>query len=143
LPTNLRLYLTFLNGIDQIEVVAATNRRDPPLRPLGVVQGKAQLLELLEKAGITHYVVREGDLLRSTFRSTAVPRTPTLIADALEELFKKDRSLSLKILEGGYLTDEERSFMPPIDLQVYADSVTTEEGIKSLETWFRARRETA
>lgn len=136
---NLRLYLTFVDGLKEIEIVAATNKTEPLLRPVGVVKGKQDLVDMMEAAAIDHYIVREGDVLRSTYRKIAIPQSPKLIVDHLEKRFKKHEDLPLKILEGHHLTDEEKSFAPPVDLEVCAGTLTTEEGLKRLDAWFKSK----
>ena len=54
---NPRISLTFLDELKQVEVFAAINRFGPQLRIMGVVKGKEQFEDFLDKAGIDHYII--------------------------------------------------------------------------------------
>lgn len=116
-------------------VVYAENGFDPPLRFLGVVKGKDQLEDLLDKAGIDHRVNRSGD---DNFRR-AFECSPKQIADDLEKDFQMEDEIVRKILmisERGPLTDAEQSFKPPKSLSVCSSSVRTYEGVERILAWF-------
>jgi hypothetical protein len=55
------LYLDFLNELKQVKVVAVMNRIGSQFLPLGIVEGKKQLKELLEEAKFTDFIVCSGE----------------------------------------------------------------------------------
>src|ERR1019366_857985 len=126
---NLRISLTFLDELKQVEVFAAINRFGPQLRIMGVVKGKKQLEDFLDKAGIDHYIICSGEPLTNTFRATAFEHSPKQIADDLEKNFQMADELELKLLNGDTLTDAEQSFAVPMSLTVCSSSVRTREGL--------------
>jgi hypothetical protein len=137
---NLRLFLTFLDGLKRVQIFAATNQVGSRLRIMGVTEGEEQLQDLLGKVGIDHYIRCTGDLLKRTLEVTAVERTPELIVRDLEKRFERADEVPLKILQGSQLTDEERSFTVPASLTVCASSMKTDEGLRRIQAWFNAKR---
>lgn len=51
---SLRLFLTFLDELKQVNVLAATNRMGSQLSIMGAVKGKQQLQDVLEAARVDH-----------------------------------------------------------------------------------------
>ncbi len=135
---SLRVFLTFLDELRQVNVLAATNKIGSQLSVMGAVQGKEQLRDLLDAAGVDHYIICSGELSTAIF--TAYEKSPELIVDGLEKEFKKAHELQLKILNGGTLTEEERSFAVRPYLHVCSSSVKTDEGLKRIHSWFKGRR---
>jgi hypothetical protein len=141
IPTNnLRLFLTFVDDLKQVRVLAVTNRiGGSQLAFMGAVEGKDQLQQLLEAAGINHYIVSSGDILGVSFKSTAYEKTPKQIIDALDKEFQKGHDLHMKILDGKILSDEERSFTVRNSLHVGSSAVNTEDGLKRVQDWFKTK----
>ena len=137
---NLRIILIFLDELNQVEVLAAINRFGPQLRIMGVVKGKEQLEDFLDKAGIDHYIICSGEPLTNTFRATAFEHSPKQIADDLEKNFQMADELQLKILNGDRLTDAEQSFTVPMSLTICSSSVRTSEGLERVRAWFNTKR---
>jgi hypothetical protein len=141
IPTeNIRLFLEFLDELKQVKVLAATNQMGSQLSIMGGVYSKAQLLDLLNKVDIDHYSVSSGDIFSPVI--TVFERSPEEIVNALEKAFQKADELQIRILEGGTLTDEERSFTVPTLLHVYSSSVKADDGLKLVKSWFDAKDRT-
>jgi hypothetical protein len=137
---NLRIWLTFPNELNRVEVVAATNRSYGQRCFMGVVEGRERLEDLLDEAGIDHYIVSSGEPLTDGFCATAFERSPKQITDGLEESFNRSDEIPLKILRGNVVSDEERSFTPPKSLHLYSSSFRTDEGANRIAAWFNARK---
>ena len=141
IPSNsLRLYLGFLNRLEQVQVTAATNVIGSNLRVLGVVEGKEELRDLLEKTGIDHYVISSGDLTSGTFSSVAHAMTPAGIVDALDREFQKEDDILMRILECGSITEDEKHFSPRTSLTVCSACVKTEDGLATMKSWFSGQK---
>jgi len=134
----LRIFLTFPNELKLVKVLAATNRPYNQLRFMGVVEEKERLEDLLDEAGVDHYIICSGEPLTNNFRATAFENSPKQIADDLEEIFKTANELQLKILRGKVLTDAELSFTVPKRVHLCSSSVTADEGLARIQTWFNA-----
>ncbi len=135
---SLRLFLTFLDELKQVNVLAATNTIGSQLSTMGAVRGKEELRDLLDATGVDHYIICSGELLTAIF--TAYEKTPKQIVDGLEKEFKRAQELQLKILRGETLTDEERSFTVRPYLHVCSSSVKTDDGLERVRAWFRRRQ---
>jgi hypothetical protein len=136
---NLRLFLTFLDELKQVKILAAAapDHFGSQLYTMGAVEGKAQLLALLETAEIDNYIIVSGDPFTSRNSSvTAYELSPERIVNSLEEMFQRADELDMKILEGEKLTEEERSFRPPTSLHVCSSTLKTDDGLKRIKAWF-------
>jgi hypothetical protein len=121
IPTdNLRLFLTFLNELKQVRVCAVTNRIGPQLSIMGVVEDKDQLQHLLEAAEIDHYIVCSGDIITGSFEATAFEKTPKEIVAALDKAFHNATPV-------------------PKSLDVCSSTVNTDDGLKRIHDWFKAK----
>ena len=134
---NLRLHLTFFDELMHVQIIGAVNHMGASFRKMGFVAGKEPLLELLEKAGIDHYIICSGDIFMGDFKAVAFEQSPKAIVETLQKGFRRANELESKILDGGELTDEERSFAVPTTLWVCSSSVKTDEGLKRVSDWFR------
>jgi hypothetical protein len=138
---SLRIHLIFLDELKQVEVLAATNPFDsPPLRMMGVVEGQGQVEDMLDRAGVDCYIICSGEPLTPTFKAAAFERSPKLIVEDLNKGFERAEELQRKIIGGGELTDQERSFRAPISLTVCASCVKTDQGLERVRAWFKANR---
>ena len=138
--TNLRIVLTFVDELKEVEVRAATTHFGLQLRHMGVVNGKKQLVEFLDEAGIDHYMIFSENPLDDTFKVTAFERSPKQIADALEKNFRLADEIQLKILNGDTLSDAEESFTVPMSLTVCSCFVRTDEGQERVRAWFNSKK---
>ena len=138
---NLRITLIFLDELKQVDVRAATNHfgLQLQLRHMGILKGKEQLEDFLDKAGIDHYMIFSGNPLDYTFKATAFERSPKQIADALEKNFQTADELQLKILSEP-LTVTEQSFTVPMSLDVCSSSVRTDAGLERVRAWFNTEK---
>lgn len=136
---SLRLFLTFLDELKQVNVLAATNSVGNQLAVVGAVKGKKELQDLLETAGIDHYIICSGELSMAIY--VAYEKTPQQIVNGLEKEFNRAHELQLKILKGGKLTDEEKSFAVRPLLHVCASSVKTDDGLKRIESWSNKKKQ--
>jgi hypothetical protein len=90
---------------------------------MGVVEGRDDLLELLETVAIDNYIICSGDLFsHPTF--TAYERRPKLIVQDLERMFQKADEIPLKILRGEQLAEDEESFTSLTSLHVCSSSMS-------------------
>ena len=135
---NLRLHLAFLDELKNVQVMGAVNHIGANMRKLGIAKGKSALEDLLAKAGIDHYIRCSGDIMLENFKATAFEKSPSEIVETLEKGFHRADELQDKILDGGILTDEDRSFGVPTTLWVCSSSVKTDEGLKRIQDWFQA-----
>jgi hypothetical protein len=139
---NLRLFLVSLNELKQVAILAAANDFGPQLSSMGIVKGKQQLESFLVMAGIDHYTVSYGEPFATTFKSTAFVHSPKQIVRDLERGFQQADELRLKLRKGETLTDEEQSHLRflPKSWSVCSSSVTTNEGIERIRSWFKANK---
>ncbi len=136
---NLHLILTFVDELNRVEVQAATSDSELRLHHMGALQGRKQLEDLMENAGVDHYLIFSGDVIDNTLRAEAVERTPKQIAEGLERWFRRADEREMKIVDGQTLTDVERSFILPLSLRVCSSSTPTAEGLQSFRAWFLKR----
>lgn len=139
---NLRLVLISLNELKQVAILAAANQFGPQLFSMGIVNGKEQLETFLEMGGIDRYIVSYGEPFATTFKSTAFEHSPKQIANDLEKGFQTGSELRAKMHKGETLTDEQQSQLRylPKSWSVYSSSVTTDEGIERIRSWFKANK---
>jgi hypothetical protein len=137
---NLRLYLGFLHGLKQVEVLAATNQIGSQLRIMGFVEGKEKLENLLGAAGIDHYVICSGEPGTASFTATAFEMNPGPMTESLEKEFRREDELLMKILEGHSLTEEEKHFSPRTTLTVCSSYVQSQDGLNRIQSWFSAQK---
>lgn|GEM_PF-1872410 len=136
---DLRLFLTFLNGLETVKVVAPRHPAGPELCVMGVVKGKRELLDLFETAAVDNVIVCSGEVFRMpTF--AAYERTPKSIIQDLERHFELAHEIPMKILMGEELTPNEEAFIPLISLHVAASSVDGIEGLKCVHDWFESKK---
>lgn len=114
---NLRLVLIFVDQLRQVAVQAITNHHGFKLRNMGVVEGKEQLVDFLDRTAIDHYIV-----FSDNFGATAFEYTPKQIADGLEKAFQR---------VGG-------SSAASISLTVCSSSLKSNEGLEHTQAWFTA-----
>jgi len=117
---NLRLFLEFINGLNQVKVLAATNV-DGQLAIMGAVEGGEQLRQLLEAADIDHYIVSSGDVFLGTFKATAYGKTPKAMVERLEKAVRDAENL-------------------PDFLTVCSSTLKTREGLKLIQDWLKAKK---
>jgi hypothetical protein len=136
---DLRMFLTFLDRLNKVKVVAPRHPAGLELCVMGVVEGRENLLELLETVAVDNYITYSGDLFSNpTF--TANERSPKLLVQDLEKLFQEADEIPLKILRGEQLTEDEESFNAPISLHVCASTVEGIEGLKRVHDWFESKK---
>ena len=137
----LRVNLTFLNGLEEIQTMPAI------ASPLGnerihggIVKGPQQLEDFLTEIGIDSYLEMSGDLNPRcgppTFAATLHDRTPALIVSSLKTIFEREHAIQLKILGGENLSASETELKPPISITVCAQSLTSSEGVARISEWF-------
>jgi hypothetical protein len=136
---DLRMFLTFLDRLNKVKVIAPRDPAGVELCVMGVVEGKEDLLDVLETVAIDHFIVCSGDiLLRPTF--TVYERSPKFIVQDLEKLFQIAVEIPLKILRGEQLTEDEESFTPLTSLHVCSSSVRGIEGLQRVHEWFESKK---
>jgi hypothetical protein len=133
IANKLRLFLSFMDELKRVKVDAETNRTESRIAIMGVVRGKDELRDLFEVAGIDHYLVSSGDV------STAHKMTPEQIVGMLAADFQKDHDLPIKILNDETLSDAEQEFKAPKSFDVFSSTVSTDEGLKRVQEWFKAK----
>jgi hypothetical protein len=138
LNDNLRIILTFIDELKQVQVHAATTHSGLQLRNMGVVNGRGQLEDFLDKAGIDHYMIFSENPPDYTFKATAFERSPKQIADN-EKNFRMADEIQLKRLNGDTLTDAEQSLIVPMSLTVSSASVRADEGQDRVQAWFNTK----
>jgi hypothetical protein len=109
---------------------------------MGIVRGKEQLESFLEMAGIDRYIISYGEPFVHTFRSTAFEHSPKQIANDLEKGFQTADELRIRILRGETLSEAEHSHLSglPKSWTVCSSSVTTDEGVERIRSWFKANK---
>jgi hypothetical protein len=130
-----RLFIQFIDELEVVKVLAATN--DYGLAVMGVVRGKAQLVDLLEEVGIDHYTLCGDSFSRPPSLPTAYDITPQNMAKSLEEAFQTVNERPLKILRGEQLTEEEVAVRRPLSLHVFSSFTTTTDGLQRVQNWFK------
>lgn len=106
---------------------------------MGVVEGRDDLLDLLDTAAVDNFIVCSGDILfRPNF--TAYERSPKLIVQDLEKLFQIADEIPLKMLRGEQLTEDEMAFTPLTSLHVCSSSIDGVEGLKRVHEWFGSKK---
>jgi hypothetical protein len=139
IENNLRLYLHFKDELDLVEVSAGTNDWDQRIAIMGIVQGKEQLIELLNEAGIDYFTVG-GDA--GTVPETlplGYERTPQEMVKSLGEAFRTVDETKLKILNREQPTAEELATKKPIQVSALSSSTTVSEGLSHVQKWFKNR----
>lgn len=137
--TNLRMFLTFLDGLNKVKVIAPRHPAGLELCIMGVVEGRDDLLGLLDTAAVDNFIVCSGDILfRPNF--TAYERSPKLIVQDLEKLFQIADEIPLKMLRGEQLTEDEMAFTPLTSLHVCSSSIDGVEGLKRVHEWFGSKK---
>ena len=139
ITNKLRLFLTFMDELKQVRVDAVTNRIESQIAIMGVVGGKDELQNLLEVAGIDHYLSSFVDVVNNICSMTAHAMSPKQIVGGLAKTFQKDHDLQLRILDGQTLSDEEWSFTVPKSFDVFSSTVSTDAGLKRVQDWFKAK----
>jgi hypothetical protein len=136
------MFLTFLDRLDKVKIVAPRDPAGLELCIMGIVEGRENLLELLETVAVDNYIVCSGDvLLRPTF--TAYERSPKSIVQDLDKLFQIADEIPLKILRGEQLTEDEETFRPLTSLHVCSSSVSGIEGLTRVHQWFESKKSLA
>jgi hypothetical protein len=87
----LDLCLTFFDELKLVRVDAVTDTTDCQMAIMGAVQSKEQLQDLLETAGVDHYVVCSGNPFTPTFQKTTRWEIPDIIVERLEREFSARR----------------------------------------------------
>jgi leucyl aminopeptidase len=139
IANKLRLFLSFMDELKQVKVDAETNRVESRIAIMGVVRGERELENLFEVAGIDYYLTSFVDVVNNICSMTAHEMSPKQIVGGLAKAFQKDHDLQMKILDGKTLTDEEMSFTPPKSFDVFSSTVSTDEGLKRVQEWFKAK----
>ncbi len=140
IANKLRLFLSFMDEFKQVKVDAVTNRIESRIAVMGVVKGEHELRELLEAAGIDHYLTSFVDAINNICSMTAHEMSPKQIVGSLAQTFRKDHDLQMKILDGQVLSDEEMSFTTPKSFDVSSSTVSTDAGLKRVQDWFKAKK---
>lgn len=140
IANKLRLFLAFVDELKQVKVDAVTNRIDSRIAVMGVTRGKDELQNLLEVAGIDHYLAGSLDAVNNIFSTTAYKMTPKQIVASLAKTFQKDHDLQMKILDDETLSDEEWSFTVPRTFDVFSSALNTDEGLKRVQGWFKTKK---
>jgi hypothetical protein len=130
IENNLRLTLGFIDDLDKVKVLAATNDWDRRTVIMGGVKGKRQLQDLLTQAGIDHRHVRSGDV------PVATQASPREIVKVLDDSFKRFEETQLKILRGEQLTSEEQDIRRPTSLHVFSSTTSVDDGLQRMKRWF-------
>jgi len=139
IANRLRLFLTFMDELKRVRVDAVTNAVESPIAIMGTIEGQDQLQKLLEAAGIDHYLTPFVDVVNNICFTKAYELSPKQIVGSLARAFHKDHDLQMKILDGQTLTDEETAFTPPKSFDVFSSTVSTDEGLKRVQDWFKAK----
>jgi hypothetical protein len=139
IANKLRLFLAFKDEVKQVKVDAETNRVESRIAIMGVVRGKDELQNLLEVAGIDHYLTPHVDAVNNICSTKAHELTPKQIVEGLAKAFQKDHDLWLKILDGKTLSDAEQEFRVPKSFDVFSSTVSTDEGLARVQDWFKAK----
>jgi hypothetical protein len=140
ITNKLRLFLSFMDELKRVRVDAVTNTVDSPVAIMGTIEGQDQLQRLLEAAGIDHYLLSSGDVIKNTFSTTAHEITPKQIVGSLAKAFRKDHDLQMKIIEGKTLSDAEQEFTVPKSFDVFSSTVSTDKGLQRVQDWFKAKK---
>lgn len=136
---NLRITFMFLDGLDRVAIHVWANGEDHPLRYMGTVEGKDQLVHLMETVGIDHYL--DASKETNSFypwpvpEVIAMPCSPARLADALGHGFKELLEIDLKILSGES-TNAAVASAPPKSLTVYSSATTAAAGLERTRGWF-------
>jgi hypothetical protein len=117
----LHLCLTFFDELRLVRADAVTDTIDSQMAIMGTVQSKDQLQDLLETAGVDHYIVCSGDPFTPTFQKTTRWEIPEIIVERLEKEFSR-----------------RRHDLP--SLHVRSSSMETHEGLKRVARWFSGRK---
>lgn len=134
-----RMFLTFLDRLNKVKVIAPRHPAGLELCIMGVVEGRDDLLELLETVAIDNYIICSGDVFfHPTF--TAYERSPKSIVQDLERMFQKADEIPLKILRGEQLAEDEESFTPLTSLHVCSSSVEGVGGLQRVHEWFESKK---
>jgi len=138
----LRLALIALNELKQVAVLASAEECAPQLFSMGVVKGKEQLKELLEKAGVDHYVVTYGEPFVTTFRAAPFGHSPEQIVEELEKGFVDASELRARKKNGEALNDEEQTRLRFLARSwlVWSSTVSSQEGIARVRAWFEEKK---
>jgi hypothetical protein len=137
IENNLRLYLTFLDELNLVKIVAATDDWNQRLAIMGGVKGKDQLVDLLENASIDHFTVGGDSSATRPSLPIACEITPRKMVETLEEAIRTADETQLKILRGEKPTAEESSTRRPISLSVFSSTTTVNEGLPRVQNWFK------
>jgi len=139
---NLRLVLIALNELKQVAVLAAAEEFAPELRSMGVVKGKEQLGAFLEAVAVDHYVVTYGEPFASTFRPAPIGHSWRQVIDDLEKGFRHTGELRAKLSKGETLSEDElaRLRFAPRSWIVWSSTVSSEDGMARVRTWFAEKR---
>jgi hypothetical protein len=117
----LHLCLTFFDELKLVRVDAVTDTTDSQMAIMGAVQSREQLQDLLETAGVDHYIVCSGNPFTPSFRQTTRREIPEIIVERLEKEFLR--------------TEHD---LP--SLHVCSSLMETHEGLERVARWFSGRR---
>jgi len=137
IENNLCLYLSFLDELDLVKVLAVTEDWDQRIAIMGGVKGKEQLADLLKEAGIDHYTVGGDSFAIPPSLPIAYEITPQKMVKSLDEAFRTVEETQLKILSGEQPAEEELSVREPVSLRVFSSTTTVSEGLPRVQDWFK------
>jgi hypothetical protein len=130
-----RLQLGFVDGLKLVHAVAAPAIVSGAAGSASVMlKGPEDLAEFLVAVGIDSYLVTSGDpCFPATFTCTLHIAEPTSIVQNLKRRFDDEAAIQLKIISGESVCDSELSAKIPGPITLWAQSVTTSEGLNSTE----------
>src|SRR5260370_34967384 len=120
IENNTRLHLGFYDELNKVKVLTVTNDIERPLVIMGVVNGKKQLIDLLDEAGIDHCTVGGDPGLIPPSLPIAFKVTPHKIVNTLDEGFRMVDERQRKLLSGEPWTEEESSISLPLPLHMFS-----------------------
>ena len=137
IENNLCLYLSFLNELDLVKVVAVTNDWDQRLVVMGGVKGKEELVDLLNETDIDHYTVGGDAGTIPPSLPVAYEISPQKMIQSLDEAIRTVDETQIKILRGEQPTEEELSTRRPVSLRVFSSTTTVSDGLPRVQDWFK------
>jgi hypothetical protein len=142
LSHGLRLFLVSLDELKQVAILAAATDFGPELSSMGIVKGKQQLESFLVMAGIDHYIVSYGEPFATTFKSAGFEHSAKQIVADIERGFQQADKLRVRLRKGESLSSEEQTYLRflPKSWSVYSSSVTTQQGVERIRSWFKANK---
>jgi hypothetical protein len=126
---NLNIYLWFEDELKQVRIMVVGNDDGFQLLNMGTIQDKGLLREVLEKAGIDYIIYQR----REDSAYVADKANPKSIISRIEKAFEMNHNIEDRIINGEHVTDDEKSFISPLDVHLCSSSVKPEKGLKLIK----------